>query len=113
MRLALLWACCGGGTAATTMPSQRRRAQQVESATGADAVVESVVHLRSDAPIGAALRSVQLFDGTESAGQAVEALAALGFRTALDLRLLAGGPESDELMSTLRDTPDALSIADR
>ena len=35
-----------------------------------------------------------------------------GFRTALDLRLLAGGPEAAELMAELRVT-EGLSIADR
>eukprot|EP01051_Picozoa_sp_SAG22_P001845 SAG22_NODE_76_length_22248_cov_14.352070_11_plen_347_part_00 len=48
-----------------------------------------------------------------SAAPATEqALAALGFATALDLRLLAGDPEAAELMTELR-TGGKLSIADR
>jgi hypothetical protein len=45
-------------------------------------------------------------------GGAELALAALGFQTALDLQLLAGGPEAAELMTAL-GTAGELSIADR
>jgi hypothetical protein len=45
-------------------------------------------------------------------GAAEQALAVHGFQTALDLRLLAGGPEAAELMAAL-GTGGELSIADR
>ena len=77
--------------------------------TVANQVARATEQLRGDASITAALQTVQV--GTHHA-DAEQALAALGFETALDLQLLAGGPEAAELMATLR-TGGELSIADR
>jgi hypothetical protein len=77
----------------------------------ATAAAEQVAHaaqqLRGDATIAAALQTVDV-----RRDDAEQALAALGFETALDLRLLAGGLEAAELMTALR-TGSKLSIADR
>ena len=77
------------------------------AATTAEQVAHATQQLRGDATIAAALQIASVRrDGVE------QALAALGFETALDLHLLAGGPEAAELMTTLR-TAGKLSIADR
>jgi hypothetical protein len=73
----------------------------------AEQVARAAKQLRGDATIAAALKAVK--GGSEGAEQA---LAALGFETALDLRLLAGGPEAAELMAAL-STGGELSIAAR
>ena len=73
----------------------------------AEQVARAAQQLGGDATIAAALTAVKV--GTDGAEQA---LAALGFETALDLRLLAGGPEAAELMTAL-STGGELSIADR
>ena len=73
----------------------------------AEQVARAAQQLGGDATIVAALTAVKV--GTDGAEQA---LAALGFETALDLRLLAGGPEAAELMTAL-STGGELSIADR
>ena len=75
--------------------------------TAAEQVARAAQQLHSDATIAAALKAVKV--GTDGAEQA---LAVLGFDTALDLRLLAGGPEAAELMAAL-STGGELSIADR
>ena len=71
------------------------------SSNTAAAAVQQVAHaaqqLRGDATIAAALQTVSV-----RRDDAEQALAALGFETALDLRLLAGGPEAAELMNVLR-----------
>ena len=64
--------------------------------------------LRHDTTVAAALHAVQI--GRDD--DVEQALAALGFETALDLRLLAGGPEAAELMAALR-TGGEVSLADR
>eukprot|EP01052_Picozoa_sp_SAG31_P003003 SAG31_NODE_110_length_24476_cov_9.909654_20_plen_304_part_00 len=87
----------------------------------AEHVAIAAQQLRDDATVEAALRAVRVGvrgdrhggEGGEKAPAAAEqALAALGFETALDLQLLAGGPEAVELMDELR-TGGELSIADR
>eukprot|EP01052_Picozoa_sp_SAG31_P034340 SAG31_NODE_4001_length_3676_cov_16.072127_3_plen_321_part_00 len=87
----------------------------------AEHVARAAQQLRGDATVEAALHAVRAGkrgDGpaseteAEAPAAAELALAALGFETALDLRLLAGGPEAAELMGELR-TSGALSIADR
>eukprot|EP01052_Picozoa_sp_SAG31_P007046 SAG31_NODE_331_length_17518_cov_32.495042_11_plen_321_part_00 len=94
-------------------------------------IVHAVRQLPGDATIDAALRSVRVFNlpsadpdlkspskdddvaGPENKRSAAKfALATLGFRTALDMRLLGGGPEAQELMAELR-VNGRLSIADR
>eukprot|EP01052_Picozoa_sp_SAG31_P056789 SAG31_NODE_16453_length_708_cov_1.684729_1_plen_185_part_00 len=76
-------------------------------ATTAEQVAGAAQQLRGDATIAATLQTVQVCrDGAE------RALASLGFETALDLQLLAGGPEAVELMATLRAGGE-LGIADR
>ena len=79
------------------------------AATAAEHVAGAAQQLRGDATAAAALQAVQV--GTLH-GDAEQALATLGFETALDLRLLAGGPEAVELMSALR-TSGELSLAVR
>eukprot|EP01051_Picozoa_sp_SAG22_P006765 SAG22_NODE_454_length_10311_cov_4.304446_1_plen_590_part_00 len=69
------------------------------------------------APAGDAAKPAADSDPAETGAKekprsAEQALAAHGFATALDLRLLAGGPEAAELMTELR-TGGKLSIADR
>ena len=76
-------------------------------AAAAEQVARAAQQLVGDATIAAALTAVKV--GTDGAEQA---LAALGFETALDLQLLAGGPEAAELMAAL-STGGELSIADR
>ena len=73
----------------------------------AEQVARAAQQLGGDATIAAALTAVRV--GTDGAEQA---LAALGFETALDLRLLAGGPEAEDLMAAL-STGGELRIADR
>jgi hypothetical protein len=73
----------------------------------AEQVARAAQQLRGDATIAAALTAVKV--GADAAEQA---LAAHGFVTALDLQLLAGGPEAAELMAAL-STGGELSIADR
>ena len=48
----------------------------------------------------------------EAADNIAQLLAGLGFRTALDLRLLGGGPEAEELMGELQ-ADGRLNIGDR
>ena len=81
-----------GGTAAAAAAEQVARAAQL---------------LRGDATIATTLQTVQVGKHND----AKQALAALGFATALDLRLLAGGPEAVELMAALQS--GGLGIADR
>eukprot|EP01052_Picozoa_sp_SAG31_P001801 SAG31_NODE_60_length_29419_cov_39.876398_25_plen_224_part_00 len=87
----------------------------------ADEVAQVARQLPAGTAIDDALRFVRVGRHTHGsrsstvAGIAREpgpALAALGFRTALDLQLLAGGPEAAELMAELRTTV-GISIADR
>ena len=73
----------------------------------AEQVAHAAQQLRGDATIAAALTAVKV--GTDAAEQV---LATYGFVTALDLQLLAGGPEAAELMAAL-STGGELSIADR
>ena len=60
----------------------------------AEQVARAAQQLRGDATIAAALTAVKV--GTDTAEQA---LAAHGFQTALDLRLLAGGPVCRSLLA--------------
>eukprot|EP01051_Picozoa_sp_SAG22_P000459 SAG22_NODE_13_length_33548_cov_57.167773_11_plen_310_part_00 len=78
------------------------------AAAAAEQVARAAQRLRGDATIATTLEYVNV--GKPDASE--QALAALGFETALDLRLLAGGPEAVELMTTLRAGGE-LSIADR
>eukprot|EP01051_Picozoa_sp_SAG22_P010832 SAG22_NODE_998_length_6115_cov_2.049701_5_plen_157_part_01 len=78
------------------------------AAAAAEQVAHAAQHVRGDATIATTLQSVNV--GKPDASK--QALAALGFETALDLRVLAGGPKAVELMTTLR-TGGELSIADR
>eukprot|EP01051_Picozoa_sp_SAG22_P003466 SAG22_NODE_169_length_16721_cov_6.494104_8_plen_278_part_00 len=88
----------------------------------AEQVATAANQLRADATVATALRSVGVRKyedptGTKETGRdepsaAEQALASFGFGTALDLQLLAGGPEAVELMGALR-TDSGLCIADR
>ena len=62
------------------------------------------------APAAEALLAVGLQPG-EAAGAVGRALAGLGLRTALDLRIIGGRPEALELMAALREA--GLSVGDR
>eukprot|EP01052_Picozoa_sp_SAG31_P037363 SAG31_NODE_4813_length_2941_cov_5.007741_2_plen_523_part_00 len=95
-------------TQAAAIPSPGTRGDLGSTATAAaEQVALAAQQLRGDATVAAALTAVKV--GTAGAEQA---LAALGFDTALDLQLLTGGPEAAELMTTL-STGGELSIADR
>jgi hypothetical protein len=95
-------------TQAAAIPSPGTRGDLESTATAAaEQVALAAQQLRGDATVAAALTAVKV----DTAG-AEQALASLGFDTALDLRLLAGGPEAAELMATL-STGGELSIADR
>ena len=62
------------------------------------------------APVEEALLSVRLQPG-EATGAAVQLLEGLGLRTAVDLRLLGGGPEAQETMDALKTA--GVSVGDR
>eukprot|EP01052_Picozoa_sp_SAG31_P016170 SAG31_NODE_1062_length_10105_cov_11.143814_2_plen_151_part_00 len=109
---------------AAAAPPLLRSSARRSAATAAEQVAFTAQHIRPDATVAAALKSVgvdEYCDEDEQAQDendpttataAEQALTALGFRTALDLRLLAGGPEAAELMGALR-TSGELRIADR
>eukprot|EP01052_Picozoa_sp_SAG31_P002786 SAG31_NODE_100_length_25264_cov_38.715359_21_plen_343_part_00 len=112
--LLVLLACAGVAAAATTDPPADPRPPASCSSTGACSGAAAVLarraqHLCSGMPIAEALRSVRV----ESTAAAViaEDLKRAGFHDALDLRLLAGGAEAQELMSEL--SVRGISIADR
>ena len=73
------------------------------------AVAEAAQQVCGGAPIEEALRSVHL--RPEAAEDVGRMLAGLGFQTALDLQLLAGGLEAAELLSELK--AGGLPIGDR
>ena len=75
----------------------------------AAAVAEAAQQVCGGAPIEAALRSVHL--RPEAAEDTGQMLVGLGFQTALDLQLLAGGPEAAELLGELK--AGGLRIGDR
>ena len=89
--------------AATAEPSA-----QDADCTPAAALALGAQQMCGGAPIATALLSVrvQAHERTE------QALAALGFREAMDLQLLAGKPEAEELMAELK-VGGGLSIPDR
>ena len=93
--------------AAQAAPLPRPDRSGNTAAAAAEQVADATQQLRGDATIAAALQTVSV-----RRDDAEQALAALGFETALDLRLLAGGSEAAELMTALR-TGGKLSIADR
>eukprot|EP01052_Picozoa_sp_SAG31_P033650 SAG31_NODE_3830_length_3842_cov_2.970345_3_plen_278_part_00 len=104
--------------AAAPPPRADINAASWSTAASAQHVVRAAQQLSVDASIPAALTSVgvSLTDSdriiADSPPAAEQALASFGFETALDLHLLAGGPEAAELMAELR-TGTKLSIADR
>ena len=75
----------------------------------AAAVAEAAQQVCGGAPIEEALRSVHLRPG--AAEDTRRMLAGLGFQTALDLQLLAGGAEAAELLGELKT--GGLPIGDR
>ena len=103
---ALVLALVAHAAAAAPLPKVPSDAG-ITAAFAAEQVAQAAQQLLGDATIAAALTAVKV--GTDAAQQA---LAAHGFQTALDLRLLAGGPEAAELMAAL-GTGGELSIADR
>ena len=106
--------------AAAPLPPNTPRSTAV--ATAAAQVSRAAHQLRADASVAAALKSVGVgrneegeyptSENGDEPSAAEQALASFGFGTALDLRLLAGGPEAAELMAALR-TGGGLGIADR
>ena len=70
-------------------------------------VAEAAMQVCGGAPIEEALQSVQL----RPAPAVSQMLTKLGFQSALDLHLLAGGPEATELLGELK--AGGLSIGDR
>eukprot|EP01052_Picozoa_sp_SAG31_P031664 SAG31_NODE_3378_length_4344_cov_7.620259_4_plen_207_part_00 len=75
----------------------------------ADAVARSAVQVCGGASAEEALRSVGV--PANEAAETARALAALGLHTALDMRLLGGGPEAEELLLELQK-PQAGSAAE-
>ena len=59
-------------------------------------VAQAAQQICGSTPTGEALLSARL--EPDAADNIAQLLAGLGFQTALDLRLLGGGPEADELM---------------
>ena len=74
-------------------------------------VAQAAQQICGSTPTGEALLSTRL--EPEAADNVAQLLAGLGFRTALDLRLLGGGPEAEELMGELQADGGRLSIGDR
>ena len=104
--------------AAVPLPRAGGTGSEIASAVQ---VARAAQQLPSDATIAAALRSIRVSkDGgipcsgrtRDEASAAEQMLAAFGFETALDLQLLAGGPEAAEVMSELRSN-SKLSVAVR
>ena len=103
MKLLVLALVAQAAQAAPLPPDSPRNT----AAAAAEQIAHAAQQLRGDATIAAALQTVDV-----RRDDAEQALVTLGFETALDLRLLAGGPEAAELMTALR-TGGKLSIADR
>ena len=106
---------------AAAVPMSQAAGATGSTAANAEQVARAAQQLPGDATIAAAMRSIRVGrDGDsatpqqtgDEASAAEQALATLGFETALDLQLLAGGPEAVELMSELRASSQ-LSIAVR
>eukprot|EP01052_Picozoa_sp_SAG31_P004716 SAG31_NODE_198_length_20656_cov_5.167291_21_plen_282_part_00 len=107
---------------ATSLPTARRLGNETSADSGSmnlrrdktdacippGALALGAQQICSGAPVGAALLSVRVH-GHEIAEWA---LAALGFREVMDLQLLAGTPEAEELMDELKLSA-GLSIPDR
>lgn len=85
-------------------------ATECSSGSAAAEVAHAVRSLCGDVPTEEALQAVRLLP--EVAGAAAPLLAAAGILTVTDLKLLAGAPEAEELMTELRKA-GALSIGDR
>ena len=103
MKLLVLALVAQAAQAAPLQPDSPRST----AAAAAEQIAHAAQQLHGAASTVTALQTVNVrIDDAE------QALAALGFETALDLRLLAGGPEAAELMTALQ-TGSKLSIADR
>ena len=90
-------------------PTPAAEAATVRCTISAAAIAEAAQQVCGGAPIEEALRSVHLrLEAAEDTGRM---LAGLGFQTALDLQLLAGGPEAAELQGELK--AGGLPIGDR
>ena len=90
-------------------PAAEREAPVCTTSSAAAAVAEAARQVCGSAPIDEALLSVRL--RPEAAEDVGRMLAGLGFRQALDLQLLAGGPEAAELLGELK--AGGLPIGDR
>ena len=102
LSLMLVLAAHAALAAAAPCPPQADTAGST-AASEAELIARAAQQLRGDATVAEALRIIRVVGiNREPASAAEHALAALGFDTALDLRLLAGGPEAAELMSELR-----------
>ena len=112
----MLSSCPGGPAAASPAAEEQSKALEEEdrpSCTSAVAVAEvarTAQLLCGAAPVEEALLSVRLQPG-EATGAAGQLLEGLGLRTAVDLRLLGGGPEAQETMDALKTA--GISIGDR
>eukprot|EP01052_Picozoa_sp_SAG31_P035000 SAG31_NODE_4164_length_3518_cov_6.234864_4_plen_361_part_00 len=76
--------------------------------TSAAQIARAALQVDDSASVETALRSVEVCEATAAA----TAVASLGVHRTLDLHLLAGGPEAQELMDTLRAAGE-LSLGDR
>ena len=114
----MLSSCPGPGAALPAAEGQSEAPEEeyrplIRSFTSAVAVAEVARNAQlicGAAPVQGALLSVRLQPGeaTDAAGQLLEGL---GLRTAVDLRLLGGGPEAFETMNALKAA--GISIGDR
>ena len=115
---ALMLSSCPGPAAASPAAEEQSEAPEEEkdrplSCTSAVAVAEvarTAQLICGAAPVEEALLSVRLQPG-EATGAAGQLLEGLGLRTAVDLRLLGGGPEAQETMDALKTA--GFSIGDR
>eukprot|EP01052_Picozoa_sp_SAG31_P022646 SAG31_NODE_1810_length_7224_cov_1.969965_3_plen_209_part_00 len=105
-----LWLLPVAATAAAHAPAAGATATPHASAlcpSTAASAAHRAAQVCGSLPIEEALRSIRIADENTTS----RALAELGFHTALDMQLLAGAPEADELMEALRDR--GVRIADR
>ena len=78
----------------------------------AAAIVQRTLRLCDAAPVENIFQLTAALRSAEAETAAAQALRARGLETALDLRLLGGGPEAAELMASLKEE-SRLSIGDR
>ena len=107
---ALLMLLSGSAAAAPAPTDGGSPAGEDANCDTAATVAQAAQQICGSTPTGEALLSARLEPAT--ADNIAQLLAGLGFQTALDLRLLGGGPEAEELMGELQ-ADGRLNIGDR